>query len=534
MVLGPSPPPVRVRGVGGASFRPAALGGRPGRPTAFEQWQRQAATERRPEGDGVAPAADEAGMEGGLAAAVLQKPSAAPGEEATEASLDAGSVVFVCADLAQIFYDASSHDTIGEVAGGERLLVTAPPVRRGGFTMVPIQLHDGGRGFVQRELLSLRPPDVAAAAAADEGRGPSAGVAGRGVVAESVVAQPQEVLPSALDRELVYREALAEGACAPLRIVSFGDSLSSEVMGEDRPVYARHMARALAEGGTPVELVGCGLPGRTALQLAAALDLPMVTDVHKHEGVGLLRLVQPRQGGVDRVPDLVLIMAGTNDLLLYSKTYNMAQPEHIAQALQFAHEECHKLGARTVVLGIPSLSGQCARPETLARLRAVNGRLAAWVRLQRQTRSDEGEGRLLGPELFINPDSLLPNGPRARRAGLWERDGIHWSREGALAFGERLARRLRPLAERLRSERVLESAGSADADGGQAFPLEVYLKALSIQEASGFDDGLSDVARRLEEAGPWELEAAALLQRTFRGALARRRTRREAAAEGAA
>merc|ERR1711879_191264 len=55
------------------------------------------------------------------------------------------------------------------------------------------------------------------------------------------------------------------------------------------------------------------------------------------------------------------------------------------------------------------------------------------------------------PELFINTGALLPYGPRGRSAGLWCKDGVHFSKLGSQTLGARIARLIQPLVVKLRT-----------------------------------------------------------------------------------
>ena len=128
-------------------------------------------------------------------------------------------------------------------------------------------------------------------------------------------------------------------------------------------------------------------------------------------GSGLLPLLHSK----DKV-DLVLLMAGTNDL------GTTAPPEEIAAAIRGLHGICHQAGVRTVALGIPDAGGwNVARiPALAARKRAVNASLAAWTKVAEGcTESCESSDAWTKPELFINTVALMPYGPRSRGAGDW-------------------------------------------------------------------------------------------------------------------
>ncbi|CAJ1350775.1 unnamed protein product [Effrenium voratum] len=221
-----------------------------------------------------------------------------------------------------------------------------------------------------------------------------------------------------------------------LRILIYGDSLTA---GAPSMVpFAQELHRAL-EGGAgaescEVETTACGLCASTALQMLAVLEEPYVVDALGGSwGSGLVHLAKEAS--------LAIIMAGTNDLA------SPAPAGDISKAIQGMHVACHRIGVPTVALGVPDAGGRFIRRlgEALpTKRRAVNAALAVWAR--------EGFEDGTRPELFINTSALLPHGPRSRRAGHWERDGVHFTAQGAEALGARLARILRPLVQRRDAE----------------------------------------------------------------------------------
>ncbi|CAJ1405336.1 unnamed protein product [Effrenium voratum] len=221
-----------------------------------------------------------------------------------------------------------------------------------------------------------------------------------------------------------------------LRILIYGDSLTA---GAPSMVpFAQELHRAL-EGGAgaescEVETTACGLCASTALQMLAVLEEPYVVDALGGSwGSGLVHLAKEAS--------LAIIMAGTNDLA------SPAPAGDVSKAIQGMHVACHRVGVPTVALGVPDAGGRFIRRLGQAlptKRRAVNAALAVWAR--------EGFEDGTRPELFINTSALLPHGPRSRRAGHWERDGVHFTAQGAEALGARLARILRPLVQRRDAE----------------------------------------------------------------------------------
>ena len=161
----------------------------------------------------------------------------------------------------------------------------------------------------------------------------------------------------------------------------------------------------LCISGYQVEATVCGLCASTAWQMLAAVEEPLVLEtLGSRYGSGLLPLLSS-----PKPVDLVLLMAGTNDLAKSSA-------QEIFSSLRGLHSVCHRAGVPTVALGIPDAGCRSmARlgPEVVAKKRAVNASLAAWIREE----SESATG-LLKPELFVSTVALLPYGPKSRSEGI--------------------------------------------------------------------------------------------------------------------
>lgn len=303
----------------------------------------------------------------------------------------------------------------------------------------------------------------------------------------------------------------------------------------------------MAEGGLAAEVTAYGLCGIAAGQMLTGAEEKENADICGRAGPGLGDLARPAKE--DRQsPDLVLIMAGTNDL-----GHTAASGELILASLQGLHRICHKRGVPTVALAIPDAGGPTVKrlgQRYVDRRKLVNTGLAAWVTETGGYRSsgpelgdedadgevpsldailaaldrDETESeaappsgaRGIGPELFVNTVALLPFGPRSRAAGLWERDGVHFTAEGSMALGRRIAAELRPLVARLRRERLTSHTSEQAAGGDGNVPsLDAFLAAFDAEDEA--ED---------EHAGQGPQEhapaAAVVLQRAWR-----RRARRD-------
>mmetsp|Transcript_127015 Transcript_127015/g.247493 ORF Transcript_127015/g.247493 Transcript_127015/m.247493 type:complete len:496 (-) Transcript_127015:233-1720(-) len=210
-------------------------------------------------------------------------------------------------------------------------------------------------------------------------------------------------------------------------ILCYGDSLTAGFCSHGRQYepYGRTLADAIHAGledSTPVEVAVCGHSGSTAAEMVANLDSTSVEDIGGMVGKGLRRILQ--DAAPSRRPDLVLLMAGTNDLgKLKSHTA-------IFDDLRSLHAVCHVLGVRSVALAPPPAPFAArGHPWEVERQRLV-ARLAGWAQSER------------GVAAFIDPGEFLP---AFGAAELWETDGLHLSPAGSRQLGRCLAQRLVPL-----------------------------------------------------------------------------------------
>jgi len=213
-------------------------------------------------------------------------------------------------------------------------------------------------------------------------------------------------------------------------ILCYGDSLTAGFCSNGRQYepYGRTLADAIHAGledSAPVEVAVCGHSGGTASEMVANLDSTAVEDIGGMVGKGLRRILQ--DAAPTRRPDLVLLMAGTNDLgKLKSHTA-------IFDDLRSLHAVCHTLGVRSVAIAPPPAPFAVrGHPWEVERQRLV-ARLAGWALSER------------GVAAFIDPGEFLP----AFGAGeLWETDGLHLSPAGSRQLGCCLAQRVLPLLRR--------------------------------------------------------------------------------------
>eukprot|EP00930_Biecheleria_cincta_P096715 TRINITY_DN88522_c0_g1_i1.p1 TRINITY_DN88522_c0_g1~~TRINITY_DN88522_c0_g1_i1.p1 ORF type:complete len:659 (-),score=65.36 TRINITY_DN88522_c0_g1_i1:443-2419(-) len=402
-------------------------------------------------------------------------------------AIERGSALFAVENNTRIFYDIHSWDVIGQLDYGEEVLATGAPQKIDTFMMVPIQVKAGACGAVQLELMQTKKPKPRTHASAKRSEKPFSGP---------------------LSLELVYTIPVCDRTAAKIapRVILYGDGLT----GEDNPPYAHQLAKCLASKGLPIELIGCGLTGFTAHHLAAGMKEPVLRDVRKRLGPGLESLVKPQERDA-RPADLVILTAGMNDILRFVQDYNRVEPGQIADAVQILHGCCHRLGSKTVALGLTDIGGRVASTDTVARRHALNSALARWTR-ENEREACESER----PELFVNPGMLVPYGPLAVKAGLW-REGLHLTEEGSRLLGDRLASRLSPLVAKIRAEKILEM-GAGDKDSSYVLPVEAYMEALGVHTADPRD--------ACDVVGEWELAAVRRIQLAIREHSDRRRRRK--------
>eukprot|EP00446_Apocalathium_sp_SHHI-4_P022023 CAMPEP_0177268726 /NCGR_PEP_ID=MMETSP0367-20130122/63967_1 /TAXON_ID=447022 ORGANISM="Scrippsiella hangoei-like, Strain SHHI-4" /NCGR_SAMPLE_ID=MMETSP0367 /ASSEMBLY_ACC=CAM_ASM_000362 /LENGTH=330 /DNA_ID=CAMNT_0018724373 /DNA_START=8 /DNA_END=997 /DNA_ORIENTATION=+ len=195
------------------------------------------------------------------------------------------------------------------------------------------------------------------------------------------------------------------------RVLCYGDSLTAGFAssGTFFEPYGRAMAEGLAAVGVQCEVSICGLSGKTAREMVATAETSLV-DIVGNRGKGLARAIDE-----DGPFDLVLIMAGTNDMGLgYQDSY-------VLQDLKVLHRVCHDRGVPTVALAPPPApcggSGrEVQRRRFLYSLRATLLRTPGTVAV-------------------VDPADLVA----AACSQLWEPDGLHFSPQGSRQFGHGLA-----------------------------------------------------------------------------------------------
>jgi len=176
--------------------------------------------------------------------------------------------------------------------------------------------------------------------------------------------------------------------------------------------YGQSLADALQQLGLPCEVSYCGLSGFRATELEACANASVTQpDTAGRVGKGLAHILDSQAPP----PDVVLIMAGTND---------MAMGKDVGKALRSVrnlHQLCHARGVPTVALAPPFHDPR--KKQLFAKL------LSSWGRFQANVLR------------VIDPEELVP-----RTAGnlFWDADALHLTKAGYQSLGQSLAQILHP------------------------------------------------------------------------------------------
>lgn len=207
-------------------------------------------------------------------------------------------------------------------------------------------------------------------------------------------------------------------------MLCYGDSLTVGFCknGAHFQPYGEMLKEVMAAAGTECEVTYMGLCGCTSGQMVGWLDSPVCMDLGGRQGKGLARMLDD-----EGRPDLVIIMAGTNDL------GSGVPPDALLANLRRLHGACHARGVPTVALA-PPYPPQWPGPR--AARGAATKRLSAWS--------------LANSDVLacVDPEDLVP-----RSTGLWEQhDGLHLTAAGSGALGKQLAPMVLSLLAQLRQE----------------------------------------------------------------------------------
>jgi len=211
-----------------------------------------------------------------------------------------------------------------------------------------------------------------------------------------------------------------QGGAGDFKILCFGDSLTAGFHAGGRAFepYGNTLSDELRSSGSSCRVSVCGLSGLTAGEMVQNMSNPTVWDVVGQPGQGLAVLLQSS-------PDLVIIMAGTNDI---GKGMG---PKAILGDLAALHAECHARGVPTVALAPSTVASGPSRlgRDTLARL------LQTWSRATP------------GCIAYLDMEDLVDHSGRT----FWDSDGLHLSAMGSRALGHRLLPHIKSIVDKGRA-----------------------------------------------------------------------------------
>jgi len=255
------------------------------------------------------------------------------------------------------------------------------------------------------------PPASAATAnarrrsASRQARKPCAGTA---MAAMGVM--PVQFQAGALDRPTAFR------------VLCYGDSLTVGFYDQGRQYepYGKELAEALSvAAGMPVEVSVCGHSGHTAQEMVADMDSTSVEDVGGLLSKGLRRALAEQP----QCPDLVVIMAGTNDI------GGGASPSSTLEYICKLHGVCHSLGIPTLALTPPSAPRAPAGSSFEENRKRLVHLMQRWART------------VPGLQGVVNPADLVS----ASSSAAWDPDRLHFAPAGSKLLGRKLAQLIAPI-----------------------------------------------------------------------------------------
>eukprot|EP00427_Karlodinium_veneficum_P009973 CAMPEP_0169091194 /NCGR_PEP_ID=MMETSP1015-20121227/16233_1 /TAXON_ID=342587 /ORGANISM="Karlodinium micrum, Strain CCMP2283" /LENGTH=299 /DNA_ID=CAMNT_0009151671 /DNA_START=96 /DNA_END=995 /DNA_ORIENTATION=- len=201
------------------------------------------------------------------------------------------------------------------------------------------------------------------------------------------------------------------------RILCYGDSLTIGFCagGANYTPYPTALSEALTSLGLVCDVHVCGVCGLTAAEMASEASASVIharTVCATEAGASVMQTdLCPPGKGLARVLeesgpfDLVILMAGTNDLL------RMIGVQAIAHSVCQLHSMCHSMGVPTMMLAPPS---HIKKPRA-----ALMRLLRKWSKCVPQVTA------------FIDPEQFIPR----RVIANWDADGIHFSPLGSRNLG---------------------------------------------------------------------------------------------------
>jgi len=220
--------------------------------------------------------------------------------------------------------------------------------------------------------------------------------------------------------------------------------------------YGKTLGGALTKAGVASEVWSCGLCGFTAHEMVAEInDRETHADAVWQVGTGLAWLLD----NTDPLPDLVLIMAGTNDLR------KGIDAHRTLLAVKELHLACHARGVATIALAAPL--PQRGRQQKFSKL------LRSWCAQQPSVQA------------FFDPEEILQRGRGSR---YWEADTLHFTAHGSKQLATKLAGAIAPML--LASIPAYEVPttptirAKPEPDWSQSFPYGITMEACARGRAS--------------------------------------------------
>eukprot|EP00929_Paragymnodinium_shiwhaense_P084001 TRINITY_DN4489_c0_g2_i1.p1 TRINITY_DN4489_c0_g2~~TRINITY_DN4489_c0_g2_i1.p1 ORF type:complete len:369 (+),score=60.25 TRINITY_DN4489_c0_g2_i1:104-1210(+) len=201
----------------------------------------------------------------------------------------------------------------------------------------------------------------------------------------------------------------------PRRVLCYGDSLTAGFCsnGSLFEPYGRTLAQSLGAAGVAAEVFVCGLSGGFASEFVAKKN-GSLTDVVGGQGKGLSRILSE-----DGPFDLVIIMAGTNDL------GRNDSPHDILRSVKQLHKECHLRSIPTVAVAPPPAPIRSPMQEAI-RMQLAS-LISQWV-------ASETDGRIV----YQDPAAFVP--ATANFGWIWEADQLHFTPAGSRSLGDKMAK----------------------------------------------------------------------------------------------
>lgn len=190
--------------------------------------------------------------------------------------------------------------------------------------------------------------------------------------------------------------------------------------------------------GVACEVGICGLVGHTAKSMVNELGSSSCRDITGSLGKGLSRILDE-----DAPIDLVLLMAGTNDL------GTGGVPQEIADDICKLHSICHVRGVPTISIAPPTVTSEQKRFH-----RESRDQLADLLAARIGARVGHDDGVLA----HFDSEELLPRTPGST---YWEPDQIHFSVAGSIHLGKLLAAWILPaVVDAFKPVQISASLGS--------------------------------------------------------------------------